>query len=49
VRLGIVRAAAFSWKHSASQFIRAVVGSLGGKMGLDNIYLEKKIVKGTDD
>ncbi len=49
VRLGIERAAAFSWKHSASQLLRAVVGSLGGRMGLDNIYLEKKIVKGTDD
>lgn len=43
VRLGLERAAVFSWKHSVAQLVRAVVGALGGKMGLENSVLEKKV------
>lgn len=43
VRRGLERAAVFSWQHSVSQLLRAVCSQLGGKPGLDNIILERKL------
>ena len=48
VRLGLERATAFSWKRSATQLVRAVVGSLGGRMGLENSVLEQKMSRGAN-
>ena len=44
-RKGLERATFFSWRHAASMFVKAVCGVIGGKMGRDNLYLEKKLDK----
>ena len=41
VRRGRQRAAAFTWDRSASQLVRAICGMLDGRMGLNNILLER--------
>ncbi len=44
-RKGLERATFFSWRHAASMFVKAVCGVIGGEMGRDNVYLEKKLDK----
>lgn len=42
VRRGLERSAGYSWRHSATQIVRAICAQLGGQLGLDNIFLERK-------